>query len=58
MDDPESQAARVFVGGVNPDTEEQVLMERFSKHGNVKGKKLLMLYFFILKDSYKTYPCF
>ena len=37
MDDPESQAARVFVGGVNPDTEEQVLIERFSKHGNVKG---------------------
>ena len=49
MDDPESQAARVFVGGVNPDTEEQVLMERFSKHGNVKGKKLLMLYFLFLK---------
>ena len=37
FDDPESQAARVFVGGVNPDTEEQVLIERFSKHGNVKG---------------------
>ena len=37
LDDPESQAARVFVGGVNPDTEEQVLIERFSKHGNVKG---------------------
>ena len=51
MDDPESQAARVFVGGVNPDTEEQVLMERFSKHGNVKGKKLLILCFSILKDS-------
>ena len=46
MDDPESQAARVFVGGVNPDTEEQVLMERFSKHGNVKGKKLIMLNFY------------
>ena len=50
MDDPESQAARVFVGGVNPDTEEQVLMERFSKHGNVKGKKLLIVCFSILKD--------
>ena len=37
MDDPENQAARVFVGGVTPDTEEQVLIERFSKHGNVKG---------------------
>ena len=37
MDDPDNQAARVFVGGVTPDTEEQVLIERFSKHGNVKG---------------------
>ena len=44
IDDPESQAARVFVGGVNPDTEEQVLMERFSKHGNVKGKQSSILY--------------
>ena len=37
MDDPENQAARVFVGGVAPDTEEQLLIERFSKYGNVKG---------------------
>ena len=37
MDDPDNQAARVFVGGVTPDIEEQVLIERFSKHGNVKG---------------------
>lgn len=45
MDDPESQAARVFVGGVNPDTEEQVLIERFSKHGNVKGIRSSLIYF-------------
>jgi hypothetical protein len=37
MDDPDNQAARVFVGGVTPDIEEQVLIERFSKHGNVNG---------------------
>jgi hypothetical protein len=41
MDDPDNQAARVFVGGVTPDIEEQVIIERFSKHGNVKGISLL-----------------
>ena len=48
FDDPESQAARVFVGGVNPDTEEQVLIQRFSKHGNVKG--INSINFSALKD--------
>ena len=38
MDDPENQAARVFVGGVNPNTPELILNERFSQYGNVKGK--------------------
>ena len=52
MDDPESQAARVFVGGVNPDTEEQVLIERFSKHGNVKGIRSLQICFHLLGNEF------
>ena len=43
MDDPDNQASRVFVGGVNPDTQEQFLIERFSKHGNVKGNFFSLL---------------
>ena len=42
MDDPENQAARVFVGGVNPNTPELILNERFSQYGNVKGKVIFM----------------
>jgi len=42
MDDPENQAARVFVGGVNPNTPELILNERFSQYGNVKGKFIFM----------------
>ena len=55
MDDPESQAARVFVGGVNPDTEEQVLIERFSKHGNVKGIRTLLISFHIFYHEFFFY---
>ena len=47
MDDPENQAARVIVGGGNPDTEEQILIERFSKHGNAKGIIIYYCYIYI-----------
>ena len=35
--DPESEAARVFVGGVPPGADQDALEKMFEKHGKVKG---------------------
>ena len=35
--DPESEAARVFVGGVPPGADQDGLEKMFEKHGKIKG---------------------
>ena len=35
--DPESEAARVFVGGVPPGADQDALEKMFEKHGKIKG---------------------
>ena len=47
LDNSESQNARVFVGNVSPDTDSDLLLEHFKKHGNVIDVNVLKGFDFV-----------
>jgi len=49
--DPESEAARVFVGGVPPGADQDALEKMFEKHGKIKGVSVFKGFAFVQYDK-------
>ena len=51
LDDPDNQAARIFVGNVSPETDPDKITEHFKKYGNVQGTNVLKGFAFVQVSS-------